>query len=107
VAERDKMTSTAFRDSMNSLGWSRRAPEVPANTSSSTPILSKLSSFNPFGRGGYVQLPTHEAPGAPLPAPNRREEEEEWFACKSCWGKLKPHPIAMLVSPAHSAKLRA
>src|ERR1700761_9596008 len=78
------MTSTAFRDSMNSLGWSRRTPDVPANTTtSSTPILSKLSSFNPFKRGGYVQLPTHEAPGAPLPAPNRREEEEGWFACKS------------------------
>ena len=67
---------------MNSLGWSRRVPEVPANTSSSTPILSKLSSFNPFKSGGYVQLPTHEAPGAPLPAPSRREEEEGWFACK-------------------------
>src|SRR5271167_2667628 len=81
------MTSTSFRDSMNSLGWSRRVPEVPANTSSSTPILSKLSSFNPFKSGGYVQLPTHEAPGAPLPAPSRREEEEGWFACK-----LKPWP---------------
>jgi hypothetical protein len=79
------MTSTSFRDSMNSLGWSRRVPEVPANTSSSTPILSKLSSFNPFKSGGYVQLPTHEAPGAPLPAPSRREEEEGWFACKLCF----------------------
>ena len=29
-----------------------------------------------------MQLPTHEAPGAPLPAPSRREEEEGWFACK-------------------------
>ena len=39
--------------------------------------------MNPFGQGGYVQLPTHnEAPGAPLPAPNRREEEEGFFACK-------------------------
>ena len=62
---------------MNSLGWSRR--ETPANTSSSTPILNKLSSLNPFGSGGYIQLPTTE-PGAPLPAPTRREEEEGWFA---------------------------
>ena len=77
------MASTSFRDSMNSLGWSRRDPDVPANTSSSTPILSKLSSLNPFGERGYVQLPTHEAPGAPLPAPSRREEEEGWYACKS------------------------
>jgi len=87
VAQREKMTSTSFRDSMNSLGWSRRVPEVPANTSSSTPILSKLSSFNPFKSGGYVQLPTHEAPGAPLPAPSRREEEEGWFAL-SRWDRL-------------------
>jgi hypothetical protein len=88
VAQREKMTSTSFRDSMNSLGWSRRVPEVPANTSSSTPILSKLSSFNPFKSGGYVQLPTHEAPGAPLPAPSRREEEEGWFACKLGFEKI-------------------
>ncbi|EXJ58841.1 hypothetical protein A1O7_06271 [Cladophialophora yegresii CBS 114405] len=81
------MASSSFRDSMNSLGWSRRDPDVPANTSSSTPILSKLSSLNPFGRQGYVQLPTHEAPGAPLPAPSRREEEEGWFAL-SRWDRL-------------------
>ncbi|OCT51856.1 hypothetical protein CLCR_11386 [Cladophialophora carrionii] len=81
------MASSTFRDSMNSLGWSRRDPDVPANTSSSTPILSKISSLNPFGRQGYVQLPTHEAPGAPLPAPSRREEEEGWFAL-SRWDRL-------------------
>jgi hypothetical protein len=102
------MTSTSFRDSMNSLGWSRRVPEVPANTSSSTPILSKLSSFNPFKSGGYVQLPTHEAPGAPLPAPSRREEEEGWFACKLGFEKnLKPGPMAALkqlpFTPHHSS----
>jgi len=74
------MASSSFRDSMNSLGWSRRDPDIPANTSSSTPILSKLQSLNPFGGGGYVRLPIHEAPGAPLPAPSRREEEEGWFA---------------------------
>lgn len=67
---------------MNSLGWSRREPEYTANTNAQTPILSTLSSLNPFKRGGYVQLPTHEAPGAPLPAPSRREEEEGWFACE-------------------------
>jgi len=75
------MTSTAFRESLNSLGWSRR--DEPVNTTSSTPILSKLSSLNPFRRGGYVELPTHEGPGAPLPAPTRREEEEGWFARES------------------------
>jgi len=81
------MASASFRDSMNSLGWSRRDPDIPVNTNSSTPILSKLSSLNPFGRSGYVQLPTHEAPGAPLPAPSRREEEEGWFAL-SRWDRL-------------------
>ena len=78
------MTSTSFRDSVNSLGWSRRDPDVPVNTSSSsTPFLSRLQSLNPFGGGGgYVQLPTHESPGAPLPAASRREEEDSFLACK-------------------------
>ena len=74
------MTSASFRDSMNGLGWSRRESDSPATTSNQSPLLSKLSGLNPFGRGGYVQLPVHEAPGAPLPAPSRREEEEAWFA---------------------------
>lgn len=76
------MTSDSFRNSLNGLGWSRRDADIPANTSSTNPLLSKISSLNPFKQGGYVQLPTHESPGAPLPAPTRREEEEAWFACK-------------------------
>ena len=69
---------------MNSLGWSRRDPDIPANTASSTPFFSKLQSLNPFNDGGYVRLPTHNgAPGAPLPAPSRQEEDEGWFARKS------------------------
>jgi hypothetical protein len=47
--------------------------------------MSSLQSLNPFGDRGYVQLPTTEGPGAPLPAPSRREEEEAWFACESTW----------------------
>jgi hypothetical protein len=74
------MASSGFRDSMNSLGWARRDTDLPANTNSSTSLLGKVSSLNPFGKGGYVQLPTHEAPGAPLPAPSRREEQEGYFA---------------------------
>ncbi|EON61487.1 hypothetical protein W97_00702 [Coniosporium apollinis CBS 100218] len=81
------MASASFRDSMSSLGWSRRDAGSPVNTSSSTPILGKLQSLNPFGAGGYVRLPTHESPGAPLPAPSRREEEEGWFAL-SRWDRL-------------------
>ncbi|KAL4942296.1 hypothetical protein BDV06DRAFT_165532 [Aspergillus oleicola] len=82
------MASTSFRDSVNSLGWARREGDTPANTGSSTPFLSRLQSFNPFGQGeGYLQLPTHEAPGAPLPAPNRREEEDAFFAL-SRWDRM-------------------
>lgn len=79
------MASNTFRDSVNSLGWSRRDPDLPVRTNdnSSTPFLSRLQSWNPFGGDGYVQLPTHEAPGAPLPAPSRREEEDGFFACRS------------------------
>lgn len=87
------MTSVSFRDSMNGLGWSRREPEVPANTSPTNPLLNTISNLNPFGKRGYVQLPTHEAPGAPLPAPTRREEEEGWFARKS-----SVHPLDATVS---------
>lgn len=72
---------------MNSLGWSRRDPDVPVNTSSTTPILSRIQNLNPFSSGGYVRLPTTEGPGAPLPAPTRREEEESWFAL-SRWDRL-------------------
>jgi len=82
------MASANFRDSMNSLGWSRRDPDIPVNTNSSTPILNRLQSLNPFNSGGYVRLPTTgEGPGAPLPAPSRREEEEGWFAL-SRWDRL-------------------
>lgn len=45
--------------------------------------MGRLQNLNPFGSGGYVRLPTsNEGPGAPLPAPTRREEEEGFFACK-------------------------
>lgn len=39
--------------------------------------------MNPFGDRGYVQLPTTESAGAPLPASTRREEEEGWFIRES------------------------
>jgi len=73
---------------MSSLGWSRRDPDIPVSTSSSTPFLSRLQSLNPFSDGGYVRLPTtDEGPGAPLPAASRREEEEGFFAL-SRWDRL-------------------
>jgi len=81
------MASSSFRDSMNSLGWSRRDPDVPVNTAQQTGLLSSIKSLNPFGDGGYVRLPTTEGAGAPLPARTRREEEEAWFAL-SRWDRL-------------------
>lgn len=81
------MASASFRDSLSSLGWSRREPDIPVNTSQQRGLLSSIKSLNPFGGGGYVQLPTNEGPGAPLPAPTRREEEEGWFAL-SRWDRM-------------------
>ncbi|RWA04161.1 hypothetical protein EKO27_g10944 [Xylaria grammica] len=77
------MASASFRESMNSLGWSRRDPDYPVSTTSQTGLLSSIKSLNPFGDRGYVQLPTTEGAGAPLPASNRRDEEEGWFVCES------------------------
>jgi len=77
------MASSSFRDSINSLGWSRRDSDVPVNTSQQSGLLSSIKSLNPFSDRGYVQLPTTEGAGAPLPAPTRREEEEGWLACES------------------------
>lgn len=78
------MASQSFRDSINSLGWSRRDQDMPVNTSQQSGLLSSIQSLNPFNkRGGYVQLPTTDGAGAPLPAPSRREEEEGYFACES------------------------
>ncbi|OAA53749.1 Vesicle transport protein, SFT2-like protein [Niveomyces insectorum RCEF 264] len=81
------MTSQSFRDSLGSLGWSRRDVDGPVNTSQQTGLLSSLRSLNPFGDSGYVRLPTTEGSGAPLPAPSRREEEEGLFAL-SRWDRL-------------------
>ncbi|EEA27650.1 Golgi traffic protein SFT2, putative [Talaromyces marneffei ATCC 18224] len=81
------MASASFRENMNSLGWSRRDQDTPVRTDANTPMLSRLRSLNPFGGGeGYLRLPTQE-PGAPLPAPSRREEEESFFAL-SRWDRM-------------------
>ncbi|XPS75306.1 protein transport protein sft2 [Ascochyta lentis] len=79
------MASASFRDSMNSLGWSRREPDAPVNTAPPS-VMDRVSNL--FGAGGYVRLPISESnPGAPLPAPTRREEEEGFFAL-SRWDRL-------------------
>lgn len=78
---------------MNAMGWSRRDPDVPVNTSSQTSLLARIQSLNPFGDSGSVRLPTHEGLGAPLPAPTRREEEEGFFARES-----RPCPFSLTLS---------
>ncbi|POR36508.1 Protein transport protein SFT2 [Tolypocladium paradoxum] len=81
------MASNSFRDSISSLGWSRRDNDEPVNTSQQSGLLSSIKSLNPFGDRGYVRLPTTESAGAPLPAPSRREEEEGWFIL-SRWDRM-------------------
>lgn len=60
---------------------------MPAGTSQQSGLLSTIQSLNPFGNGGYVQLPTVEGTGAPLPARTRREEDDAWFAL-SRWDRM-------------------
>lgn len=85
------MASSSFRDSMNSLGWSRREQSAATTTTTTTTtkpsgVYGTLQKLNPFNSEGYVRLPVHEnegeGPGAPLPARSRREEEEGFFARK-------------------------
>jgi hypothetical protein len=101
------MASPSFRDSLNSLGWSRRDEDIPVNTSQQNGLLSSIKSLNPFGDRGYVRLPTTESSGAPLPAPSRREEEEGWFVRKSILCFVTPAARLLLLprslgSPAAS-----
>ncbi|KAL0936618.1 uncharacterized protein CTRU02_208833 [Colletotrichum truncatum] len=81
------MASSSFRDSINSLGWSRRDDDVSVNTAQQSGLMSSIKSLNPFQNNSYIQLPTTEGAGAPLPAPNRREEEEGWAAL-SRWDRM-------------------
>lgn len=84
------MASQGFRDSVGSLGWSRREPAAETiDTSQQTGLLSSIKSLNPFNNSnsGYFRLPTTEGEGAPLPAPSRREEEEGWFVL-SRWDRM-------------------
>lgn len=76
------MASSNFRDSISSLGWSRR--DEPVNTAPQpSGFFASIQNLNPFQDSGYLRLPVTEGPpGAPLPAPSRREEEEGWFARK-------------------------
>ncbi|KAK4192656.1 Got1/Sft2-like family-domain-containing protein [Podospora australis] len=75
------MASTSFRDSINSLGWSRRDADIPVNTTQQSGIFSSLQSLNPFGDRGYVELPTTENSGS------RSEEDGSWFTLNR-WDRM-------------------
>lgn len=92
------MASASFRESMNSLGWSRREADAPVNTAPPS-VMDRVTNL--FGAGGYVRLPISETnPGAPLPAPTRREEEEGFFARKYT------HPTQSSTLPSAHETLR-
>jgi len=77
------MSESEFRSQWTS--WSRR-PEPTVSTAPTNPLLSKISSLNPFGSNGYIRLPTTSAE-AQLPARSREEEEAGYFAL-SRWDRL-------------------
>ncbi|KAL1835875.1 hypothetical protein VTJ49DRAFT_5956 [Mycothermus thermophilus] len=85
------MASSSFRESINSLGWSRRPnPDYPVTTApQQTGLFTKLQSLNPFGGDrGYVQLPTTENQ---VPPPPTRQDEEGWFTYRTYltrWDRL-------------------
>lgn len=93
------MASAGFRDSINSLGWSRRQDAPITTSQQSSGLLSSLQSLNPFQDRGYTVLPTSEGPGAPLPAPSRREEEEGWFVL-SRWDRMLVFAFCNLAAAA-------
>ncbi|KAK2028874.1 hypothetical protein LX32DRAFT_618307 [Colletotrichum zoysiae] len=101
------MASASFRDSMNSLGWSRRDQDVPVNTAQQSGLMSSIKSLNPFQNNSYIQLPTTEGAGAPLPAANRREEEEGFATRERTFEAVVSRPLRLLrnsladVEPTH------
>ncbi|UKZ52184.1 hypothetical protein TrVGV298_005959 [Trichoderma virens] len=93
------MASSSFRDSINSLGWSRRQDAPITTSQQSSGLLASLQNLNPFQDRGYTVLPTSEGPGAPLPAPSRREEEEGWFVL-SRWDRMLVFAFCNLAAAA-------
>jgi hypothetical protein len=76
---------TTFRNSLNSIGWSRRTTDPDATTAKP----SFLQRINPFsGQSGYIRLPTstQDLP-AQLPAQSAQQESGAWFAL-SRWDRL-------------------
>jgi hypothetical protein len=76
---------SAFRSSLNNIGWSRRT----ADPDLSTAQPSFLQRINPFGgQAGYIRLPTSQQDlPTQLPAPSAQQENAAWFAL-SHWERL-------------------
>jgi hypothetical protein len=77
---------STFRNSLNSIGWSRR----PADPDITTAQPSFLQRINPFSgsSGGYIRLPTTQQDlPAQLPAQTPQQENAAWFAL-SQWDRL-------------------
>jgi Got1/Sft2-like family len=75
---------TSFRNSLNSIGWSRRAADPDVSTAKP----SILQRINPFGQSGYIRLPTtNQDLPAQLPAQSSSQENGAWFAL-SRWDRL-------------------
>ena len=78
---------SAFRNSLNNIGWSRRTNTDP---DLSTAQPSFLQRINPFAglRRGYLRLPTSQQDlPAQLPAATPQQENAAWFAL-SQWDRL-------------------
>jgi Got1/Sft2-like family len=76
---------SAFRSSLNNVGWSRRTQDPDLSTAEP----SFLQKLNPFSRQtGYIRLPTSQQDlPAQLPAPSASQENAAWFAL-SQWERI-------------------
>jgi len=75
---------STFRNSLSSIGWSRRTADPDLSTSKP----SFFERINPFRESGYIRLPTSQQDlPAQLPAPSAQQENAGWFAL-SQWDRL-------------------
>ena len=76
---------SAFRNSLNNIGWSRRTNDADVSTAPPS-FLSRINPFN--SASGYIRLPTSQQDlPAQLPAPSAGQENAAWFAL-SQWERL-------------------
>ena len=76
---------SAFRNSLNSIGWTRRTAD-PDLTTAQPSLLQRINPFS--GGAGYIRLPTSQQDlPAQLPAQSAQQENAAWFAL-SQWDRL-------------------